>query len=242
MKFFNTAAFTLLEILLAIFLGILALSGSIMAYLSLKSNYMRQQLVSDLLDNTRFVGNLLNQRIATAGFIGCQSAEMVDKQQGIMGYSGDHLPLEWQNQVVSKTDMFIIKSCVSHSHLSQDAKVIKMAYFIGDTHRVNSLGTPILALFEKPDGEDRLELASGVEQMQILYGISDIAKQNLVYYPAIAVHDWSAVRGLQIDLVLNSIEPALKHPHSYNFQGQTITPNDSLIHNPWSIYVHLREW
>lgn len=241
MNYSKAAAFTLLEITLALFLGILAMSGLIISYLAIKTNNYRQQLMSELLDSGGFLENLLSQRIPTAGFVGCQNPEMIDRKQAIIGYSSDHLPMEWQSQVAPGTDMLIIKSCVSPSHHSQDAKVIKMAYFIGDTHRTNSLGMPILGLFEKPEGEDRLELAAGVEQMQIVYGVSDIAKKNLHYYQATDVNDWSMVRAVQIDLLLNSIEPALKHPHDYYFHNQTTLPADLLIHSPWSMYLHLRE-
>lgn len=241
MNYSKTAAFTLVETSLSIFLGILAMSGLIIAYIAIKTNNYRQQLVSDLLDSGRFVENLLSQRILTAGFIGCQSPEMIDQIQAIIGYSSGHLPMEWQNQVVPGTDMLLVKSCVSQTHLSQSAKITTMAYFIGDTNRVNRLGMPILGLFEKADGEDRLELAAGVEQMQILYGVSDNSNKSLHYYQAVEINDWSMVGGVQIDLLVNSIEPALKQPHSYHFHGQTIIPVDLLIHNPWSIYVHLRE-
>jgi type IV pilus assembly protein PilW len=233
--------FTLLEISLVIFLGILAITGFISAYLAIKINHNRQQLMGAMMDSQQFVENLLNQRIRTAGFVGCQSQQALDQEQAIIGYSSGHLPVEWKNQVVSGTDMFIMNSCVSQTHLSQESKIVKMAYFIGDTYRVNGQGFPILGLFEKAEGSDRLELAPGVEQMQILYSVRNNSDPELHYLSAMEVSNWQTVRDLQINLLINSIEPMLSHPKDYYFNGQTINSSDLLDHQAFNLYVHLRE-
>src|SRR5262249_2128375 len=98
-----------------------------------------------------------------------------------------------------------------------------------------------LALFQKPTDGNREELIAGVEQMQILYGVAAQAGGDLVYYPAAQVSDWQTVKSVQIDLLLNSIDAVLTHPQSYNFRGQTIVPQDLLLHQAWSTVIDLRE-
>jgi hypothetical protein len=179
--------------------------------------------------------------VHTAGFIGCQNPESIDQEHAITGYSSGHLPPEWQKQAAPETDVVIIQSCVSHSHLAEDAKVLNTAYFIGDTHRLNSQGLPIWSLFEKPEGQDRLELAAGVEQLQILYGVTSNTDAKIHYYPADQINHWQQVQSVQMDLLLNTIEPVLSHPQNYYFHGQNIVSSDLLMHRAWNIYVHLRE-
>jgi type IV pilus assembly protein PilW len=151
----------------------------------------------------------------------------------IIGYdSNSALPPALQNQVISGTDSFVVTSCVSNSQLSENTELTSMAYFIGDTNRKNSLGMPILALFQKPLDGDRDELVTGVEQMKVLYGLKSDQADVLDYFTASQVTDWQKVRGLQIDLTINSIEPVL--PKNSSAQ-------DLLLHKNWSTYISLRE-
>ena len=98
-----------------------------------------------------------------------------------------------QNQAIPGTDIVVIHSCVSNSQISQNAELMSMAYYIGDTHRTNRQGQPVFGLFQKSlEGGERMELAAGVEQMQILYGLAINPQAVLVYYPAGQVEDWQS--------------------------------------------------
>ncbi len=242
MKKSSNAGFSLLEWLVASALSTLIISGLITIYLGIKTNNNRQQSLMDLQDSGRFAVTILNQRLRLAGFIGCvNSANPVDQNQAIIGYSSDLLPTPLQNQVVPGTDALVINSCMSNSQISQNTALVSMAYYIGDTGRTNKTGQPILALFQKPLDGDRDELVAGVEQMQILYGVAGGPDGLLIYYPAGQVVDWQTVRGLQIDLLINSIDSVLTTPAAYYFQGKQVLPRDLLIHKEWSTYIFLRE-
>lgn len=242
MKKFTSAGFSLLEWLIASALGTLIIAGLMTIYIGIKTNNNRQQVLMDLQDAGRFAVNILNQRIRLAGFTGCADADNpVNQNQAIAGYDSEHLPSVLQNQVIPDTDTVVINSCVSNTQISQNTVLQSVAYFIGDTNRTNHAGQPILALFQKPLDGDRDELVAGVEQMQILYGISAGEGGLLTYYPAGQIVDWQTVRGLQIDLLLNSIDPVLREPEAYYFQGAMLTPADLLLHKAWSTYIYLRE-
>ena len=214
MKLSDCSGFTLVELLLACTLSLLLLSGLATVYTSVKNNNRLQQYLLDLQESGRFAVMLLNQRIRQAGYVACMGGEPVKQDQAIVGYDSDHLPAELQNQVIAGTDAVLINSCV-------DNKWVSMAYYIGDTHRRNNLGKPILGLFQKPLTADRAELVAGVEQMKISYGLAVNDISGLVYFPAAQVTDWQKVRGVQIEL--------------------EITSNDQRIHRPWSFYISLRE-
>ncbi len=238
------AGFSLLELLIASAFCTLICAGLITVYLSVKTSNNQQQVLTDLQDTERFVQNFLNQRIRMAGFTGCiNSADPVDQNQAVIGYSGNGpLPAALQNQVIPGTDIVVIRSCLSNSQISQNTELVSMAYYIGDTHRTNLQGQPVFGLFQKPlENGERMELAAGVDQMQILYGLNANPQGLLAYYPAAQVENWQTVRGVQIDLLLNSIDAVLTKPQTYYFHGQMLTADDLLFHKPVSTYIALRE-
>jgi len=221
----------------------LIIAGLIQIYLAIKLNYNKQQALLNLEESERFAQYILNQRIRQAGLIICQNqSQPVQTDQAITGYNSQNLPVFLQGQVIVGTDALVIKSCENNSHISQDTQFTTMAYYIGDTNRKNQQGQSILGLFQKPEEGDRVELISGIEQMQILYGVSkNPASELLVYLPAEQVTDWLSVRSVQIDLLLNSIDAVLNKPQTYFFQGQTVMPQDLLLYKSISSYIKLRE-
>lgn len=238
------SGFSLLELLVASALSTLICAGLITVYLSVKTINNQQQVLTDLQDTERFLQNFLNQRIRMAGFVGCtNSAHPVEQNQAVIGYSSTGpLPVALQNQAIPGTDIVVIHSCVSSSQISQNTELVSMAYYIGDTHRTNRQGQPVFGLFQKSlEKGERMELAAGVEQMQILYGLAINPQGVLVYYPAGQVEDWQTVRGVQIDLLLDSIDDALTKSQTYYFHGQMLTADDLLLHKPVSTYIALRE-
>lgn len=238
----RVSGFSLLEWLIASALSLLIADGLMMAYLGIKTNYSREQTIIDLQDSARFAVTYLHQRIRQAGWAGCaDSANPVHQAQAIQGYdSSTALPSVLQNQMLPGTDAVVINSCVDDQKLSQDTQLKSIAYYIGDTGRVNLQGQPIWGLFQKPVDGDRDELVAGVEQMRILYGAAH-SENKLTYYTAAAVPDWQQVRGLQIDLLFNSIDAVLRQPQPYYFNGQTIIADDLLWHQSWNTYIDLRE-
>jgi prepilin-type N-terminal cleavage/methylation domain-containing protein len=234
--------FGLLELLIAIALGTALIAGFITVYLSIKINHNRQQAFLDLQDAERFANTFLSQRIRIAGFVGCADTNNpVDQNQAIVGYSSDRLPSFLQNQVIANTEAVVVKACISNTEMAQNTTLTTMGYYIGNTNRNNLQGQPILALFQKPIDGDREELAAGVEQMQILYGVLDTTTGLMTYYKSEQIADWQTVRILQIDLLFNSVDAVLKKPQAYDFLGQTTLPNDLLLHQPWRIHIALRE-
>ncbi len=237
----SNKGFNLIELLFAMVISTILVLGLITIYLSIKMNYNLQQALASLQDSARFAINTLNQRIRLAGFLGCaDDKNPVDTKQALIGYDSQHLPGSLVTQVVSGTDALVVTSCVSNFYIAKNAEITSMAYYIGDTGRKNSQGQSILALYQKPAGSDREELVSGVEQMQIQYGLAPEGN-DVAYYTAEQIIDWQLVRSVKIDLLLNSIEPILTQPQTYYFHGKTIISNDRLLHKVWSTYVALRE-
>jgi type IV pilus assembly protein PilW len=234
--------FSLLETLLAAFLGLILISGLLEVYLSIKTIYPLQDALARMQENGRFALHFLRLGVREAGYVGCaNTTQPVQHNAAIQGYNSQNLPADWKKQAAPNTDMLIIKKCTFTKNKNQ---VVDIAYFIGNTGRRNQKGEPIFGLYEKIDSQPRSELIAGVENLHIQYGVSDTQGQNVVKYSAanqLSTNDWLNVRSVNMMLLLNSIEEVTQKPESYIFAGVSVAPKDRLLHREWQAYITLRE-
>jgi type IV pilus assembly protein PilW len=215
--------YSLLEFLLANVLAVIVIAGVFISYLSITNISHFQQNREDMQSSIRFATQILSERIRLAGFIGCAQAEQpVLQDQAIQGYDSDHAPSEFNEKPVSGTDAVVINSCVSNTYIFKNSALTKMMYYIGDTNRKNSAGQKIYALFQKPLNNERLELVTGVDNMQLTYGVL-ASDTTIAYYTAAQILDWQKVVSVNMNLLFHSEEPVLR------------------VSQPWNIYVTLRE-
>lgn len=107
--------------------------------------------------------------------------------------------------------------------------------------RNNADGIP--ALYMKQGSNNVEELVSGVESMQLEYGIdTDGDGSTDAYRSANAVANWSQVVSIKIDLVMVSEEDNLtvEGPQDYLLDGNTITPADRRLRSVFSKTITLR--
>lgn len=189
--------YTFIEMLVSLFLSMLLLTGLITVYLTVKSQYFAISSLGDLQDRVRFVSELLWKNIREAGDANCENnREFVDHAHAIYGYK----------------NTIIIGQCVYYKKKNQ---FIQMHYFVSDTHRKNSKGRPIYALYRKPLGGEREELIAGVSSMTVQYGVATKNYRNVSHYvSANTVHDWKQIKSVSINLLLNYIN-TIKVVHLY---------------------------
>lgn len=236
MKQFGQLGFSLLELLIANLLGLLLLLALTQIYLNIKNTYQLQQAIVTIEEHARFSIYSLNQQIRMAGYADCEkSLTPTINVDAVQGYSTNTLPgfLKF-NRIVANTDILVIKQC---AWINSQEKLLTIAFFIADTLQKNNVGQPIYGLYEKKisaQGEvNTQELASGVENMQLQFGISNRNK-NIDGYKKIAQmqdNDWIKVKGIKITLLFNSINTVLK---------KSITP-DRMLHKEWDTFIALRE-
>lgn len=189
--------YTLIEIIVALFLGSLLLAGLMTVYLNTKSSYRTQNGLVDLQDRVRFVSNLLQRTIHAAGNAACKNdGELVDQKHAILGDDGS----------------MTLGECLYYKNKNQ---FIQMRYFVGDTHRKDFQGRDILALYRKPTVGEREELVSGISSMKIQYGmLSQNHRDVSRYVSASAVDNWSDVGSLSITVSLSYLD-TIKVLHLY---------------------------
>lgn len=275
-SFANTAmnkqcGISLVELLIALAIGLLLLVCVIEIFNSQKQLYQFSQSLARLQENGRMAIVSLSRDVRMAGFVGCgRLSEM--QIQGLAvgdsvvgwhsGYSTTSIRFpELSKNLVSNADVLLIQTVEStlvnlqdkrkfqprdvllisdchhaevvrasdfrlHYIYQKDAQVghlLKIVYYIGKTNRNNKLGNPIYALYRRDlngPAQVSAELVEGVEDMQVIYGVKT-SENNIDFYTADKVPDWSQVQGVQIKLLLTGVEGSLKRE--------------------WSVFVALRE-
>lgn len=241
------AGFSLVELMLAMALGLFLLAGLIQICASVKTTYRLQTALARIQENGRFTVHFLNQNIRLAGYAGCQNKLSPVLESGaIRGYNSDQLPEFLQNnRVVSGSDVVVVQKCAEKSDGS--TQLVKIAYFIADTLRTDESGQRIYGLYQKIIGNENhpsQEIILGVDNMKVVYGVSNDHGKNIAQYLSvnqIDLQQWNQVSSVQIALLLDSMENVLQKPQTYIFNGQKITPSDRMLHKEWNTYITLRE-
>lgn len=114
--------FSLLEVMLAIALGMLLMLGLSKIYLSMKSSFYTQKNLARLQENARVASYLLTNGIEIAGYSGCISNRL---PKGIRGYYYNSVPAYLRSKVAKNSDVIVIQSAnVGIAKLTRDIKGI----------------------------------------------------------------------------------------------------------------------
>jgi type IV pilus assembly protein PilW len=138
------------------------------------------------------------------------------------GNPGDNACTLWDGTTPGYTN-----DCKSVT-FSSDARIFPVAtivYFIGQ--RTPEAGP---SLFRQAGSTAPQELAEGVENMQVLYGLDTVNNDLSVdqYLPADAITDWSLVRNVRVGLLMRSLREINDVPDTavYSVNGTIIDPMD----------------
>lgn len=99
------------------------------------------------------------------------------------------------------------------------------------------------ALFRQLNNDPEAELINNVENMQILYGLSDSDGNLLGYTPASAISaaDFTDVISIRISLLMTSVSEVLNNPAPYDFNGaSSVVPSDKKLRRVFTSTYTLR--
>ncbi|KTD21680.1 PilW family protein [Legionella londiniensis] len=123
-------------------------------------------------------------------------------------------------------------------------RYVYYAFYIKDTGRKNASNQPIYALVRQDINGNEIEIADGVENMQVSYGIdTNNDKAADVYQTASEVNasnNWDKVISLKVNLLFSSIENIINKNQAYQFNGTTYTPTDRKLRREWQTFITLR--
>lgn len=183
--------FTLVEIMVALVVGLVLLAGIGQLLTGNRQTYRFQNNVSQLQENGRFALELLGRNLRMAGFRNYPNTPLPNPLTGVEGGVGaDQITIRFQ----SSTD------CLSNNVAGTLPIAVNQFYI------ANSGGVPNLFCNGNGGGGTPQPLIAGVESMDILYGEDTTPKSGVAnqYVPANAVSNMADVVSVRIQLVVRS--------------------------------------
>ncbi len=240
---------TLIEMMIAMVLGLVLVAGAIQLLVANKQSYFLQDAMSRLQENGRFALQLLTRDVRMAGFhdplvgptppafytdAAITGAAAADN---LGGGVGDRL------SVLRLNDAGIASDCLGQNATSNQAINV---YWVGDTDGDGNTellcrgGDPIAGNWLGP----AQPLVDDVESLQVQYGIDGDGDGSVEQYQtADNVGDWAEVSTVRLALLLRTNRDNLREASSktYTLLGQNVSsPNDGRIRNVFDTTVVLR--
>ena len=227
----HLSGFTLVELMISLVLGLIMISGTIQIFVSNKSTYRYQQNISVLRENARFSIGLLSQTARMAGYRGDTPAEWVDgpitNTGGQFAIDGANDDASSSNTIKDDTDSFTVAFEGNSDGQIKDCQgnVIGSGVMVTNTFAVSTADELVCSI---DSGLTWMTLISGVENMQLQYGLDSDGNQSAnryVTYPNIA--DTSDVVSLRAALLLQTDSGNIRQ----SADTQTYTLLDKVIYD-----------
>jgi type IV pilus assembly protein PilW len=295
----QTSGFSLVELMVALAIGLLIMLGVTSAFTSISSSKRTDARVAQLQTNARYAIDFMRREIRQAGFLAVSVPNI--QQAGSVG-STDYgcgagfvanlaLPIWGSNDsnslsCISSTDyargdVLVLRragltaipstTALASNTLYVRSEFVKATVFLGPTRPAN-LQSPVedyplqtdvyyisqytnsatespkvpalyrLTLGAGPALSAQL-IASGIENMQVQYGVGSSSGTKFINADAMAATDWVNVTAVRIWLLARSadIEPGYTNTSTYAMGDQPVTVNDSYQRQVLPLVVQLRK-
>jgi type IV pilus assembly protein PilW len=208
--------FTLIELMIAIVLGLLLIAATVTVFVSTKQGYRLENGLSLMQSTGRATLDLLSREAMMAGFPQSENIESFIPAKTLDGggSNSDQFAVRYQ----SDTDCLNATTPV----YANGKRYAKNMYFI-DTD--NNLVCRTLAEDDSTIAE--AVVVQGVENLQLLYGEDNTAGDSVTnatrYVTADNVTDWDNVVSVRIGIIVNSQSPVATSNDdvAYTLLGQT---------------------
>lgn len=167
-------AFSLIELMIALSLGILLCIGIFNLFSTMQKLHQQQIILSHTQEKMRFISQFLRETIQDAGNWSCLSQTHAPKSITIRRYNSDNALSKLGLTIKSGTDLLEIHECI---RLHDKYKYLPINFFIANTFRVDQQQKEIDALFFKIAHHHREELITAMTDFQVcLYHMSHVKK------------------------------------------------------------------
>lgn len=220
----------LIEIMVALAISAVLLTGIIQIFLSSKLSYRVAEASARVQESGRFAVNLMTEDLRMAGYMGDYRSDpgtpLAGHDGSDMGWSPD-LPAQLAGQVRPGTDVVIT---IAHVQMS--------AYYIG----TNAQGEP--ALFRMSlinnGGLQAQEIIEGAEDLQVLYGEDTDGDGIANRYARAHEVNMDNVVSVRYSLLLRSEDYITSEPQVYMYNGEEHTADDHRLRRVFGSTVKLR--
>ena len=228
--------FSLVEIMVAMTLGLVLLGGTIAIYASSKDSYRLQENIAGMQENARFAIHALRRDVEMAGFPRVLNIQPFDPARTLDGggNASDQVTIQFQSSDPSNRD------CLGE--VVADGNLITNRYFIDANADLRCQGNA-----------NTQTLVENVENLQALYGVDDdgdsIANR---YVTATEVSngvvnagtpDWDRVVSLRLALLVASENPIDSDQQVGGFtllDAPAIAPDDDRLYRVFTTTIPLR--
>jgi type IV pilus assembly protein PilW len=219
---------TLIEIMIALLIGVFLLSGLIQIFISSKQAYRMMENQSSMQERGRFAMDFISRDIRSAGYKSCITFTVPTVIAGTNGTS------------TAPDSITIRMSTAACSTPVANTPVSTIIYTIQTS--TSGVGT---SLFRNNNGTGAQELIEGVENMQILYGVDTNTTPDSsanYYVPAGTTGlDMEKVISIRVSLLIRSIDDNLAdQPIPYTYNGSTTTPTDRRLRRVFNTTIAVR--
>jgi type IV pilus assembly protein PilW len=207
--------FTLIELMIAIVLGLLLIAATVTVFISTKQGYRLENGLSLMQATGRATLDLLSREIMMAGFPQSENIESFIQAQTTDGGG-------------SNSDRFAVRYQSDTDCLNQPTSdgYARNVYFI----QGNALVCGIVDKNNPAIVTNQTVIVQGVENMQLLYGEDHTAGDSVTnatrYVTAGNVTDWDNVVSVRIGIIVDSQSPVATSNDdvAYTLLGQTPIP------------------
>ena len=218
---------TVVELLVALVLSLLLLTGIIQVFLASKQTYATNEAMSVLQENGRFALEFIARSVHMAGYYDRFEDVPVDLPSAIEGGCGVNCS---RNEPGNESDQLVVAfqpvpdpgtgkryDCGGHvvpdtykpdpgsNPVPDDPVVFNVFYVEGGSLKCFSY------IKESSKQSSRVELVSGIDRLQVLYGIGTQENINR-YVSADRVADWKQVLAVRVAVLANSLSPVNPAP------------------------------
>lgn len=209
---------TVVELLVALLLSLLLLTGVIQVFLASKQTYSTNEAMSVLQENGRFALEFLGRSIRLGGYVEPTAPALAPPfaiqgtacaglcTQNGAGDASDQLAVAFQ----PPRDPGTGKRYDCAGDTVDDDRVLVNVFHVNN----GSLRCSSYELAPYEVRSQNIELVSGIDRMQVLFGINtqgDLDSANQ-YVSADRVADWAQVRSVRVAVLANSQTPVSPAP------------------------------
>lgn len=200
--------FSLVELLIAMLLGLILTAGALQMMLSSQEIYQTTDTLSRIQENGRFTLNFLSKDIRMAGHNTTKDGDGKVFWDGACGATPCTRNGAGNNsdQIGVLMDPSNDVDCLGNAVAGTDT-VIANVYYIDDPEndQISSLYCRGYDVSNSAWIADTQPLVDGVENMQILYGITDPVTNAITsYVDADDVGDWANIGAVKVSVLLNN--------------------------------------
>jgi hypothetical protein len=232
---YSDSGFSLFELLLAVSLSMGLILIISQGYLSLKKAYYMQQAIVEIQQNARISMLYLSRTLRMAGLNTCQAVCSIIQQP--LKLTDSYLVAYLARTNKADSDVISIQSAEVYKG---QCRKITTVFFIADTGRDNSLGTPIYGLYEKKGGSNRAELVENVVRLHVDYVEWMPSSATWSEHNRNSVSDWRNVKAIDLELLFKSSYQVAAN-QTYWFGNKLHHPQDKNLYKVWRLYVAARE-